>query len=122
MKRGPWKSKKKKCLAIRAGLQPKADKNAYRRSNKEIYLKLREEFLKTHKLCPVAAAGLLGVPWSRPTVDIHHKHGRVGNLLIDIRYWMAVCREGHDWIHHNPRNAMRMGWMKESIAHKMENP
>lgn len=53
--------------------------------------------------------------------DIHHKKGRIGyadkrrkaqeiSLLIDIEYFLAVSRVGHQYIEANPRIAMEVGW------------
>jgi hypothetical protein len=48
-----------------------------------------------------------------PTTDIHHKRGRIGALLMDQRYWLAVSRRGHTWIHDNPDAARSLGWLCE---------
>lgn len=42
--------------------------------------------------------------------DIHHKKGR-GKYLNDTSTWMAVSREGHNWIHNHPKEAYEKGWM-----------
>ena len=38
----------------------------------------------------------------REVTDIHHQCGRVGDLLTDTRYFLAVCRECHTFIEENP--------------------
>lgn len=30
--------------------------------------------------------------------EIHHRNKRDGVRLLDKRYWMAACREQHDWV------------------------
>lgn len=73
--------------------------------NKE-YSKLRVEFLSLpeNQICPITKTS---------TTDVHHKKGRKGfadewarenniPLIIDVRFFMAVSREGHDKIHNNP--------------------
>ena len=51
--------------------------------------------------------------------DIHHKMGRIGYadewarqenipLLLDVRFWLAVSRKGHQMIEENPE------WAKEN--------
>ena len=59
------------------------------------YIVLRIEFLgkKENSICPVTG---------EKTTEIHHKKGRVGSLFLDIRYWLAVSREGHKKIEENP--------------------
>jgi len=34
----------------------------------------------------------------------------VGNLLLDITHWLAVCRACHNWIENSPREAKEMGF------------
>jgi hypothetical protein len=43
--------------------------------------------------------------------QIHHKRGRVGSLLTDQRYFMAVCNDGHHWIHTNTGASYERGFM-----------
>ncbi|QNS40152.1 hypothetical protein H0S70_06985 [Chryseobacterium manosquense] len=40
--------------------------------------------------------------------EIHHMRGRIGSLLLDTRYWLAVSRNGHRRIEENPE------WAKEN--------
>ena len=40
--------------------------------------------------------------------EIHHMRGRIGSLLLDTRYWLAVSRKGHRKIEENPE------WAKEN--------
>lgn len=56
--------------------------------------------MKDHPVCEVC--GL------EPSVDLHHKKGRSGDLLFDTKFFMAVSRKCHDRIHQNPK------WAKES--------
>jgi hypothetical protein len=39
---------------------------------------------------------------SEPATDIHHTHGRLGELLNYKPWWLPVCRACHLWIHGNP--------------------
>jgi hypothetical protein len=45
------------------------------------------------------------------TSDVHHKMGREGDLLLDERFWMPVCRTCHDWIEDHGREARRLGFV-----------
>lgn len=59
-------------------------------------------------LCPVA----LQVLKRRIIIeDNHHMRGRLGPLLLDERFWLAVSRPGHDWIHTNPKEAEKLGFI-----------
>lgn len=51
-------------------------------------------------LCPMAT-------------DIHHMNGRYGNRLNDVEFWMGVSREGHTWIHNNPKLSRERGYLND---------
>jgi hypothetical protein len=42
--------------------------------------------------------------------EVHHKKGRIGKLLLDKRYWLAVSRKAHREITDNPAWAIEMGY------------
>jgi len=86
------------------------------------YSALRVEFLgkKENKICPIT---------KQPTTELHHKMGRVGfadewarlnniSLLIDVRYFLAVSRNGHRWIEENPAEAKEMGYSADRLTLK----
>ncbi len=50
---------------------------------------------------------------NRKTNDIHHTRGKLGELLIDWRYFLAVCRTCHNWIGCNIEAARTRGWICE---------
>lgn len=63
------------------------------------YRIVRDEFLKINTTC-----------WncgSSPT-ECHHGAGRVGNLLTDVRYFVALCRGCHREAERSPE------WAKEN--------
>jgi hypothetical protein len=76
-----------------------------RREQNEQYSIQRKEFLALpdNKFCPV-------YPKKR-TTEVHHMNGRTGDRLLDQEYWLAVSREGHQWIHLNPEEAREKGWL-----------
>lgn len=67
------------------------------------YLVLRIEFLgrPENQKCPITG---------KPTTDVHHMKGRIGNLLLDTRYWVALSREGHRFVEENPEWAKENGY------------
>jgi hypothetical protein len=79
------------------------------------YAKIRQKFL-LNKWCAYHGKPCL------PT-DIHHAMGRVGfaddkeiPLLIDIRYFVPVCREAHRWIEEHPREAKEQGYSESRLT------
>ena len=61
-----------------------------------------------NKFCPVMA---YLHSKTVPTTDIHHTNGRENERLTNRIYWLAVSREGHQWIHANPDVAREQGWL-----------
>ncbi len=43
--------------------------------------------------------------------EIHHSRGRVSTLLLDERFWFALCRLCHLCIHQFPSIARKQGWL-----------
>lgn len=68
-----------------------------------------KEHRKAGTKCPVMLA--LFNKRLRVSDSPHHIRGRLGTLLRDKRYWLAVSMEGHDWIHTHPHKAQALGWL-----------
>lgn len=66
------------------------------------YRKLRTEFLNAHPVCQVDGCG--------PATDVHHMKGRVGELLTNTEYFLAVSRTCHNKIEKEPDWAKAMGY------------
>jgi len=86
------------------------------------YSVLRIEFLgkPENKICPIT---------KQPTTEVHHKCGRIGYadewarlnnvpLLIDVRYFLGVSRNGHRWIEENPAEAKELGYSVDRLTLK----
>lgn len=74
------------------------------------YRELRKEFLRKpeNHYCPVMKH-FTGAHVR--VTDIHHMNGRENNRLNDTKYWLAVSRQGHTWIHEHPEDARELGWL-----------
>ncbi len=48
----------------------------------------------------------------RTAEDVHHMRGRVGKMLTDRRYLMAICRTCHTWIHDHAKAARALGLLQ----------
>jgi hypothetical protein len=46
---------------------------------------------------------------TQPASDVHHRRGRVGGLLLDVRHWSALCRTHHSFVTEHPKTAVEMG-------------
>lgn len=81
------------------------------------YRLLSKKFLQDHPYCAVWSFMLvqgtyeafLGV---RLSEEIHHAKGRTGKRLLDTKYWIAVSKWGHAYIHNNPKWAYENGFLQ----------
>jgi len=71
------------------------------------YRVLRIEFLgkPENQICPITK-------W--PSTEIHHTYcGKDrAKYYLDTSTWIAVSRDGHNWIHDNPKEARDKGFLK----------
>jgi len=83
-----------------------------KRSKKKIiedakYTVLRIEFLgkPENRICPIT---------KQPTIEVHHTYcGKDrAKYYLDVSTWIAVSRDGHNWIHDNPKEARELGYLK----------
>ena len=88
-----------------------------RKEDNEIYSVMRKQFLEKFPICPIT---------NKPTTDIHHKKGRIGfaddwaryndiSLFLDVRFWVALSREGHQFVEENPTWAKENGYSLNRI-------
>ena len=66
------------------------------------YRIVRDRYLKENPVCEFEGCG------SRE-VELHHKKGKVGKLLVDPRYFCSLCRNHHRYIEENPILAKELG-------------
>lgn len=73
------------------------------------YAKVRAEFFNNpdNILCRVCAKEGHG----RLATEIHHRRGRQGSLLFDVRWFLPTCPKHHRMIHDNVAWALKEGWM-----------
>lgn len=84
------------------------------------YESVRQVFLSKpeNKFCRLFPGNL--------ATEVHHKKGRVGYaddwarrngipLLIDVRYFLPVSREGHNKIENNPEWAKALGYSHDRL-------
>lgn len=74
-----------------------------RMAEERLYAKKKKEYLIDHIRCEIKGC-------NRVSEDIHHKKGRVGKLLFNEKYFMAVCREHHTEIESSPEMSIKNGY------------
>lgn len=66
------------------------------------YKKVRDQFMESNPFCERCG---------NFSTDNHHKNGRNGERLLDVDYFMSVCRSCHIYIHENPKESREKGWL-----------
>lgn len=84
-----------------------------RASQNRQYLKLRKEYLKANPLCAA-----MEVECTRKATTIHHRKGRIGNLLTDTKYFLPVCMNCHNKIEVNPVWAKSKGYSLSRLSNE----
>ena len=77
-----------------------------RSAENKVYLMLREKFLRDNPFCAVMKI--------EPSTEVHHTYSgkdREKYFLV-VSTWIAVSREGHNWIHNNPKESREMKLLK----------
>ncbi len=68
------------------------------------YAKLRKKWLPEHQLCEAKLKGC-----TRQSTQVHHRQGRMGDLLTDTSKWLAVCWSCHNFITEHSNEAFELG-------------
>lgn len=92
----PKKEVKKRAKAIKQVSSKRARQN-------QLYTVARRMFLEMNPKCAI-------YPHLDAT-EIHHKKKRNGERLLDTTLWLAVSRQGHNYIHANPEESYSKGWL-----------
>jgi hypothetical protein len=96
--------------------QPKKQKKHIKRvstkraKQEREYRKLRVQFLTDNPVCQIGVKGC-----THESTDVHHMAGKENELLIEVAYFKACCRNCHDYAHDNPIEAIEKGY---SISRK----
>jgi len=73
------------------------------------YARLRKWYLEENPICEVKGCK----NWA---TEVHHKKGRVGSLLTDATYFLAVCQPHHNYIESHPAEAKEHGYSLSRLA------
>lgn len=86
-------------VKIVSKIKPVAPKRA---GQLQEYSKLRKEYLALYPVCEVEECQV-------PSTEVHHQRGKEGDRLLDTNYFMAVCREHHQYYTTNSAEAFEKG-------------
>jgi hypothetical protein len=107
-----WKCKPKQPLKrsrIKQKVYSIAFRSKKRQKQEKEYSSKRKEFLEKFPECEVENC-------DNPANQIHHQKGRIGDLLTDEKYFLAVCPWCHTWIENNPEQAKEMDYSCSRLA------
>lgn len=65
-------------------------------------------YLSVHPVCEACK--------QNEATQIHHKKGRIGELLTDMKYFLAVCESCHRFIELHPVQAKKYGFSLSRLA------
>ena len=86
----------------------KGDNKANKRKQEEaIYKVKRKRYLEENRICEACL---------KQATEIHHKKGRLGTMIYNELYFMAVCRTCHLYIENNPQEAKVKGWSVSRLS------
>lgn len=97
-----WKEKQKP--------KPIAKRSKKRAAQEREYSKRVKKWKLENPICKANLSGCTG-----KTVDCHHMAGKIGNLLTDESNWLPVCRNCHNWITDNSKQAIELGLSKSRL-------
>ena len=97
LKPEPSPKKKRKRIAFRS---------KKRAAQEREYTKLKNKYLEDNPKCEVC---------NKLATEIHHKRGRVGDLLTDVGHFLAVDSRCHQSIENNPTWAKERGYSLDRI-------
>jgi len=80
-----------------------AKKSEKQKVKDESYKLINKAYLIKNPICAAKLPGCLG-----KSSQVHHKKGRIGDLLIDTKYFLAVCMHCHQVIENNPELAKKL--------------
>jgi len=92
--------------------KPISPRSPKRIKEEAIYSTQRKIFLGERPMCEAHLPGIC----TNHSTDVHHKMGRIGELLLNIIYWLSVCRACHDWIENHPKEAREKGFSLKRIT------
>lgn len=91
-------SGQKNSKPAQGNIKPRSNKRA---GEEREYARRRKKYLLMHPDCERCG---------KPATEIHHRAGRIGKLLINVMYFMAVCPDCHHWIEEHPIESKEKGY------------
>lgn len=108
--------KKEKVYVLkRTPLKKKAVKIKFRSDKRAEQEKAYNLFIKlwlVGKKCPMCG---------KDATQVHHKKGRIGKLLLDVRFFLPVTQDCHQYIEEHPEWAKEQGYSLSRLENDDES-
>jgi hypothetical protein len=91
--------------------KPIPPRSQKRSKEERLYSGKRVIFLQENPMCQAHLPGIC----TKHATEVHHKKGRIGELLLNILLWLGVCHACHEWIENNREEAMEKGFSIKRI-------
>jgi len=95
-----------------AKAKPIPARSQKRSKEERLYSGKRVIFLQENPMCQAHLPGIC----TKHATEVHHKKGRIGELLLNILFWLGVCHACHEWIENNREEAMEKGFSIKRIT------
>lgn len=92
--------------------RPIKKRSSKRQRQETAYKILRIKHLEANPMCKAKISSNCTLT----STDIHHMKGRLGDLLLDEKYFLAACRNCHDYIEKHPVKAKELNLSKDRLA------
>ena len=83
-----WHPSESKSVSTKP-IKRNSDKRA---KQNRLYIKLNHKFLVENPYCQIKVNGC-----TINATQVHHKKGRIGELLTNVKWFCATCDNCHDW-------------------------
>lgn len=93
---------------FKKGVKPIPKMSEHTKFQLKLYKLARDKFLLNNPLCQKCK--------KKPATQVHHKKGRIGDLLTNVKYFMALDEDCHRYIELNPIEAKKKGWSIERLT------
>ena len=78
----------------------------------KVYSKQRRIFLEANPMCKMHIPGLC----TNQATTVQHLKGRIGDLYLDEKFWMAACWPCHSYVDTHPEFAFENGFALRRIT------
>lgn len=96
--------KSNKAIQSTKNIKPISKQSDKEKKRQKLYKAVRTFYLISHPNCEAQIEGC-----TLQATEIHHQKGRIGDLLTNMNFFIALCHSCHEFCEHNPKQAKELG-------------